>query len=205
MTVSDEDLMQRTTRGDPEGLAALGELFDRHHASLHGFLRRFLGEAAAAEDVVQEVFIRVWKHRSTFAPGSTFSAWLYAIARNAAMDEIRKRGKRPRSFTDLDAGSEGAELGGESAGPGADAEVWRLTVREQVQRALQELPADQRLCLVLKEYEGKSHREIAEILGCTEGNARVMAHRARLAMRRLLQPLLQPAEVRKTESEGSCV
>lgn len=198
MAVSDEDLMQRTMLGD---LEALGALFDRHHASLYGFLRRFLGEAAAAEDGVQEVFVRVWKHRASYQPGSCFTAWLFRIARNAALDELRKRGKRPRSFTELEAAPDVAGSGS----PGSDSEVWKLAIREQVQRALRELPADQRLCLVLKEYEGMSHREIGEILGCTEGNARVIAHRARQAMRRLLQPLLRQAGERQTESEESCV
>lgn len=202
MAVSDEDLMERTTRGD---LEALGILFDRHHTVLYGFLSRLLGDPAAAEDVVQEVFVRIWRHRSTFGREKAFTAWLYTIARNAAMDEIRKRGKRPRSFTDLQAGPDGLELAAGTGGPGPDAELWKRTVREQVREALRKLPAEQRLCLVLKEYEGKSHREIGEILGCTEGHARVIAHRARQAMRRLLQPLLQQVEERDAESEGSCV
>lgn len=201
MAVSDEDLMQRVKSGD---LEALGALFDCHHAALYGFLRRFLGDAGAAEDVVQETFVRVWRHRSTFGREKAFGAWLYTIARNAATDEIRKRGKRPRSFTELELGSDGDELGIGPTEAGCEAAVMKLAVREQVRSALQELPAEQRMCLVLKEYEGKSHREIGEILGCSEGNARVMAHRARQALRRLLRPLLQTEE-RETESEGSCV
>src|SRR5205085_3017589 len=66
--------------------------------------------------------------------------------------------------------------------------------RSRVQAALRSLPADQRLCVILREYEGRSHREIGEILGCSEGNARVLTHRARRALKPLLKSILESEE-----------
>jgi RNA polymerase sigma-70 factor (ECF subfamily) len=102
----------------------------------------------------------------------------------------------------LRAGQEEQLGSGELAIPGSEPSVRRLTLRDQVRAALLKLPPEQRTCLILREYEGKSHREVAEILGCSEANARVLTHRARQAVRRLLQPML---EAERRESEGSCV
>lgn len=199
MDASDAELMERTRAGD---LEALGTLFERYQAAIHSFLYRFLGDAPAAEDAVQEVFWRVWQHRSTYDGRCGFSAWLYVIARHAALDEVRRRQRHALPFSGLREGQE-EQLGtGELAFPGSEASIHRLSLREQVRAALVQLSPEQRTCLILREYEGKSHREVAEILGCSEANARVISHRARQAMRRLLQPLL---EAEQRESEGSCV
>jgi len=199
MDASDAELMGRTCFGD---LEALGTLFERHQPAIHAFLYRFLGDAAAAEDAVQEVFWRVWQHRSTYDGHRPFTAWLYVIARHAALDEIRRRKRHATPFSGLTEGQEERLGSGELAIPGSESSVRRLTLRDQVRAALLKLPPEQRTCLLLREYEGKSHREVAEILGCSEANARVLTHRARQAVRRLLQPML---EAERRESEGSCV
>jgi RNA polymerase sigma-70 factor (ECF subfamily) len=199
MDASDAELMGRTRSGD---LEALGVLFERHQPAIHSFLHRFLGDAAAAEDVVQEVFWRVWQHRSTYDGRHGFTAWLYVIARHAALDEIRRRNRQATPFSGLRDGQEEQIDSGDLAVPGSETSVRQLTLRGQVREALLRLPPEQRTCLILREYESKSHREIAEILGCSEANARVLTHRARQAMRRLLQPML---EAERRESEGSCV
>jgi RNA polymerase sigma-70 factor, ECF subfamily len=193
MAVSDEALMQQAGRGD---LTAFGELFDRHQPGLCAFLCRFLGDAATAEDVAQDVFWRVWQYRASFDAGRRFTPWLYAIARRAALDELAKPHRRAMPWSDLSPERQERAAAPEVA-PGSDALIEALTVKEQVREALRALPPDQRLCVILREYEGRSHEEIAAILGCTEGNARVLTHRARHALRALLRPLL--------EGEGSCV
>lgn len=199
MDASDAELMGRIRSGD---LEALGNLFERYQPAIHAFLCRFLGNAAAAEDAVQEVFWRVWQHRSTYDGRCGFTPWLYVIARHTALDEVRRRKRHATPFSGLREGQE-EQLGtADLATPGSEASVRRLTLREQVQAALLHLPPEQRTCLILREYEGKSHREIAEILGCSEANARVLSHRARQALRRRLQPML---EAERRESEESCV
>jgi RNA polymerase sigma-70 factor, ECF subfamily len=183
MAATDEQLMHRTARGD---LQALGELFDRHQAALYRFLCRFLGDPGAAEDVVQEVFWRVWQYRSSFEGKKSFSGWVYTVARNAALDEVRKPYRRACAFADVK-----EETLPSGPGPGSEAEVRRMALQTQVRAALQKLTPEQRLCVILRDYEEKSHGEIAEILGVSEGNARVMTHRARRALRDLLLPVLE--------------
>jgi RNA polymerase sigma-70 factor, ECF subfamily len=190
MAESDERLMQRTSRGD---LAAFGALFDRHQSAVHAFLCRFLGNATWAEDVVQEVFWRVWRYRSSFDSRQRFSAWLYGIARHAALTEAGRPYRRELSLDQLPPDDREAAGVSGAAGSG-DRLVEELALREQVRQALQELPAEQRTCLILREYEHRSYQEIAAVLECTTENARVMAFRARKALRALLESQLQGEE-----------
>ncbi|MFN3650555.1 MAG: RNA polymerase sigma factor [Armatimonadota bacterium] len=185
MAASDDELMRRIQGGDA---AALGDLFTRHQPAVFRFLCRFMGDATAAEDTTQEVFWRVWQYRSRFG-GGALASWIYTIARHAALDDLRRRKQR---------GEERAEAGDELAGTGCEPErgLLEANLREQVRRALLELPEEQRLAVILREYEGRSHREIGEILGCSEGNARVIAHRARCALRRRLRPVLEEEDCR---------
>lgn len=191
--VSDEHLMARVGRDDT---AALGELFDRYHAPLFAFLLRVVGERAAAEDLAQEVFWRLWEQRARFDPERAFTTWLYTIARRTALNELQRAGHRTARFSELSESEQQRFEAGE-AGPDArspEEQVLTADWRAQVQAALQTLPPEQRLCLVMREYEGRSHREIGEILGCSEGNARVLSHRARQALRPLLAALWEGEE-----------
>jgi RNA polymerase sigma-70 factor (ECF subfamily) len=191
MAESDEKLMQRTGRGD---LAAFGELFDRHQPGVHAFLARFLGNATLAEDVVQEVFLRVWRYRQSFDARQRFTAWLYGIARHTALTEAGRSHRRELSLDELPADErEAAALNGGGAGF-SDHLIQELALREQVRRALQELPPEQRACVILREYEERPYQEIASVLGCTAENARVLAFRGRRALRALLENEFQGEE-----------
>lgn len=191
--VSDEQLMARVGRDE---LAALGELFDRFRPPLFLFLLRVVGDRAAAEDLVQEVFWRLWERRSGYDPERRFSTWLYTIARRLAWNELLSASHRTVRFSELSE-AEQQRLEADPSGPDHGAPEQLVLAADhsaRVQAALQSLPAEQRLCLVLREYEGRSHREIGEILGCSEGNARVLAHRARRALRPLLTSLMESEE-----------
>lgn len=179
MIGSDEEVMARAATGE---IAALGLLFDRHQPAVLRFLCRFLGDFTAAEDAAQETFWRVWRYRSAYHRASPFLPWLFAVARRAGLDAVRR---------DPPAGPTRPEAAcAVPAGMAPD----RLVVRDAVRAALIVLPEDQRVCVALREYEGWSYREIGAVLGCTEGAARVLAHRARAGLRERLRPLLQEEE-----------
>jgi RNA polymerase sigma-70 factor, ECF subfamily len=189
---SDEQLMRGAAGGDAE---AFGALYDRHAPRLLAFLTRFLGDRAMAEDVTQDAFWKVWENRNAFDPKrQTFRVFLYVVARNLARNEQGRAGRRRDVPLTED---------GDAAGPSGD-EPARLTerrfLRESVRAALLELPEEQRLCVVLREYEGYSFREAARILGCSEVRARVLAFRARARLKRLLAHLME-AETRHVESQ----
>lgn len=192
MPVPDEQLMQRAADGDVE---AFGQLFDRYQPRLQAFLVRFTGDASLAEDAVQESFWRAWEHRGTYNVRKRFSAWLYTIAKNTALTESRRPHRRAASFSSLtDADQNAVERLPALPGTEPHTVFGAEALRETVRAALLALPADQRLCLVLREYELLSHRETAEIMGCSEGAVRVLAFRARRALAKLLK--------RSLESEG---
>jgi RNA polymerase sigma factor (sigma-70 family) len=150
MADSDERLMERMGRED---LRALGELFDRHQPRLYGFLSRFLGDPATAEDVTQEVFVRVWRYRHAFNGSRSFRAWLYGIARHAALTEAEKRQRRAVPLSELGEGAIEAARDHEVEPGFADRVVAARSLHEQERVALQALPPDQRLCIILREYE----------------------------------------------------
>lgn len=185
--VSDELLMRAVQGGD---LDALGELFERHHRPVFHFLSRTTGDSAAAEDLVQEVFVRILKYRHTFDPDARFETWLFRIARNARTDHFRKR---PPSTAPVD---EALELAAREPGPGARLEQ-AVDVR-QLERALGQLPDEPRELLVLARYHGMPYDRIADLLGIEVGAVKVRVHRAMKQLRTVFFRLEgAPCAVRK--------
>jgi len=165
--VTDELLMHAVQGGQ---LEALGELFERHHRAVFLFLRRTTGDAVTAEDLVQEVFVRILKYRHTYDAGSRFDTWLFRIARNARADHFRKRGPAPAP---VDAALEVA-----TPDPGPDRRLERQIAVEQLDRAMQQLGDEPRDLLVLARYHGLPYDRIAETLGIEVGAVKVRVHRA---------------------------
>jgi RNA polymerase sigma-70 factor (ECF subfamily) len=176
--VSDEQLMIRVTTGDME---ALGVLFERYKGPLYGFLYRLLHDVAWAEDLTLDVFLRVYDRRRTYKPGFKFSTWLFTIAHNLAADGMRQanRGEITLQNTVDDVSS---------SDPSPPDAVARGELAEVVRLAVLSLPEDQRLVILLREFQGFSYREIAQVLGAGEDTVRVRAHRARQALRKALAP-----------------
>lgn len=170
---SDEELMAAVQEGD---LEQLGVLFTRHHVRTHALCFRLTGSADAADDLTQGVFLRVLKYRRTFDARSAFRSWLYRIAYNAAVEHRRLAAARAESALGDDVAAE----------PGSTALDDR---HDLLQRALARLPADKRDVLVMSRFEQLTYREIAELLGCTEGTARVRAHRALEELREICRTL----------------
>lgn len=193
MTRSDEDLMRRVQAGDPE---ALGILFDRHHLRLYAFLRRVTGNSTAAEDLVGEAFLRVWRSRSTYDARRSFAVWLFTLARRLCLDDWKKgcRLETPLSNLEGDERAMPGATGSEAGSVGWIDGVERSELKDQVRSALLTLPEDQRIAVALREYDGCSYREIGEVLGCAEGNARVLTHRARASLRKILKPYMSEEE-----------
>lgn len=171
----DEMLMAAVRRGD---LAELTPLFERHSQRLFGFLRGLVGSASLAEDLVQETFLRILRHRRSYRSGRAFLPWLLRIARNAAWAHLKRRARMPSAELPevADAGSlEQRQLERERAN--------RLT------RALRRLPDQEREVLLLSYFEGLRHREIAELVGSTPGAVKLRVHRAKKTLRRHLGAL----------------
>lgn len=157
--------MRRVAAGDS---AALAVLFDRHKSRVFAFLYHLMGDRPAAEDLVSETFLRVYRARGRCRAGTAFTPWLLTIARNLALGELRHRGVVRRARQRL----------AEEAGRESDAWVAeRDEIGERVRAALACLPEDQRVALILKEYQQLDYRDIGQVLGCSEAAARARTYR----------------------------
>jgi RNA polymerase sigma-70 factor (ECF subfamily) len=181
---SDEELMVRLQSGED---AALARLMERWEVPVKRFVFRLIGNAAEAEDVAQDVFVRVYTKRASYRAGAKFSSWCFAIAANQAKNRLRWWRRRPG--VSLGAWTEaGGERADESraGAPAADVAM-RHEDFAAVQAAVAALPLDLRSALVLFEYEGQSMADIATALGCT---AKAVENRLYRARRRLQHALL---------------
>lgn len=174
-TPSDSELMARVRDGE---LERLGELFDRHHRRLYGFFVRLSGGSGgrgAAEDLVQEVFVRILRYRHTFRSEAEFAPWMYALARNAATDLWRHR---PRELPVLPDAPE-------PVAPARDP-LAGLVEREQSSRlaeGLARLAPEKRELLLLARSGELRYDRIAEMLGLSVGAVKVRVHRAMKELR----------------------
>lgn len=173
--------MIRLQAGDD---AALAPLMQRWEAPVKRFVFRLIGNAAEADDLAQEVFVRVYQKRASYRRGAKFSTWCFAIAANQAKNRLRWWKRRPALSLEAwtDAGGEAADPAGV---PAADEAVRRERIAA-VQAAVAALPFDLRTALVLFEYEGQSMAEIAEALGCTPKAVENRLYRARQQLRQAL-------------------
>ena len=173
--------MQRLVNGHD---AALNELMERHAQKLFHYLIRLLQVESDAADVAQEAFVRVYQHRSKFDPRQKFSTWLYTIATNLARDRLKWRSRHPEvslnAETDSDSSLESV-LPDSSAKP--DETLLNSERAESVRKAVAELPDELRTPLILAEYEGLSHAEIAGIIKCSIKAVESRIYRARQQLR----------------------
>lgn len=165
--MTDETLMLAVRDGD---VSKLGLLFERYHAALFDFLSRTTGDRAAAEDLVQDVFVRILKYRQTYRDQSCFETWMFRIARNSRTDHFRKR----RIVEPI---REGA-LDVQAPGPSPAQAFERGQETRRLKRALMRLAEDKRELLVLVRYQNMSYDRIAALLDIEVGAVKVRVHRA---------------------------
>ena len=190
LSLSDEDLMARVAEEDER---AFPELVRRYQGRVTNLVSRVLNDRECADDLAQEVFVRVFVHRRNYRRGSKFSTWLFTIAANLAKNEIRRRVRR-RNWFSLDALQEMLQDSApQLADPteGRESRMEREQLRDAVGRAITAVPEKYRLSLVLRDIEGLSYEEIALALGIPGGTVRSRINRARSMLKRKLQPLLR--------------
>jgi RNA polymerase sigma-70 factor (ECF subfamily) len=172
---------------------AFDELVNRYQNRLLNFVYRTTGDRERAEDLVQEVFVRVYRHIHRFDRSRKFSTWIYTIASNLAKNELRNRSRNPlvlfqtirRNWEDDD-----RPLQFEDPGSRPDDLYRKRHLREVVEDAVEKLPPHHRNVFVLRELEGKSYEEIAEITSCNLGTVKSRLNRARNAFASLVAPSL---------------
>jgi RNA polymerase sigma-70 factor (ECF subfamily) len=173
---------------------AFDELVERYQTRLLNFIYRTTGDRERAEDLVQEVFVRVYRHIHRFDRSKKFSTWIYTIASNLAKNELRNRSRSPlvlfqtirRNWQDED-----RPLQFEAVGSRPDDLFRKRHLRQLVEESVQKLPPHHREVFVLRELEGKSYEEIAEITSCNLGTVKSRLNRARNAFAAIIAPHLK--------------
>ena len=174
----DAQLMLAFQRGDEP---AFQELIERNHSRVIGLAYRFVGSRAEAEDLAQEVFLRIYRARRTYRPTAKFSTWMFRIAANVSLNALRDRARRR---DDVSIG----QLSGEDRGPftvpdpevpAPDHRMGRSELEQKVREAISELPEKEQIAVVLNKYEGLSYADIARTLGCSTMAVKSLLARAR--------------------------
>ena len=190
-TLEDGDVVSVFLGGEER---AFEELVDRYQGRLLNFVYRTISDRDRAEDLVQEVFIRVYRHIGRFDRSKKFSTWIYTIASNLAKNELRNRSRNPLVFFQALAkggpGEEERPVEFEDHKLRPDDLYRKRHLREAVDSSVAQLPAHHREVFVLREIEGKSYEEIAEITNCNLGTVKSRLNRARTAFAALVQPLI---------------
>ena len=194
ISLSDEDLMAEAAEGNER---AFTELVNRYKTRVVNLVSRLLNDREASDDISQEVFVRVFLHRKNYRRGAKFSTWLFTIAANLAKNEIRRR-KRRRNWTSLDEMQEtlrdsSLQLMDPRANREGDVEVRQL--QGVVGAAIATLPERYRLALVLRDIEGLAYEDIAQVLRIPGGTVRSRINRARLMLKKKLEPTLRREEL----------
>ncbi len=181
---TDEELMMRLARGEVGGFECL---LARHRTPVVHFLYRMVQDREAAEELAQEVFLRVYRARGRYRPTARFTTWLYRIATNLALNWLRHE-RRCGRLCGLEPDGRSAEPRGSCEAPSVEELLWRRTQIERVRRAVAALPARQRAVVLLHKYHGMDYEQIAAALGCSVQAVKSLTFRAYANLRRALVP-----------------
>src|SRR5438093_9673258 len=186
----DSEVVQAFLDGDQR---AFGELVRRYDNRLLNFVYRTVGDRERAQDLVQETFVRVYRHLARFDQSKKFSTWIYTIASNLAKNELRNRSRNPLVlFQTIKKNWEADHrpLQFEDPQNRPDDLYRKRHLKDAVDECVHRLPEHHREVFVLRELEGKSYQEIAEITGCNLGTVKSRLNRARNSFAQLIGPIL---------------
>lgn len=178
---TDETIAALVQQGDAE---QFGVLMERYQGKLMRYGRKFLKESEDVKDIVQDVFIQSYKNIQSFDTKQRFSPWIYRIAHNAFVNELRRKSRRPFGIPDFD-----TLLAHSVYEDPAEAERERADMKKLVERGLEELRPGEREILVLFYLEELSYKEIADVLSIPMGTVSVRLSRAKKALRKVYESL----------------
>jgi RNA polymerase sigma-70 factor (ECF subfamily) len=191
---ADAALMLRVKRGDR---AAFASLVEKYRQPLFNFIFRTLRDEIEAEDVAQNTFLQVWKSRARYQRTAKFSTWLFTIARNLCLNEIRRRSRHPAESLE----ETHAEHDDQPSRQYEDKRIFLPTddalhgeLARKIEEALAELPENQRTAILLCRQDELSYEEIAEVLDCSLSATKSLIHRGRETLKEKLKPYLQTGD-----------
>lgn len=195
----DAALMLRVKQGDRGAFVAL---VDKYKQPVMNVAYRMLRDATEAEDLAQNVFVQVHKSAHRYQVSSKFSTWLFTIARNLCLNEIRRRSRHPASSLDAphpDQEDQPLHQFEDRRTASPPEALLHGELEEKIALALAELPENQRLAIVLCRQDELSYEEIAKVLGCSVSATKSLIHRGRETLKRELKPYLQTGVWRESK------
>ena len=184
----DFTLMERIGAGDH---AAFRQLVERHQNAVIGTVAKMLGNPSEAEDIAQQVFLRIWRNAKRYRPEAKFTTYLYTITRNLVFNETRRR-RRKKEVSSDEREENSNQLIAASPDRQPDAELLQEELRRAVDQAIAKLPEAQRLAVVLRRYEQLSYEEISGVLKLSVSAVKSLLFRARTTLREELNAYLDP-------------
>src|SRR5437868_10595781 len=179
-------LMSLASAGD---MAAFEQLVERHQRLVVGTVGRMLGSGSDAEDIAQQVFVRVWKNAKRYEPRAKFTTWLLKITRNLVFNELRRRSRHPQVPLQAESEEEERPLKDDHA-VAPDASLLENELQEAVDAAIANLPETQRMAVILRRYDELSYEEIAATLDQSVSAVKSLLFRARTELRERLKHYL---------------
>ena len=189
--MDDKSLVESARRGDR---GAFETLVKRYEAKVYHLAYGFVQDPATADDLAQDVFVKVYCHLAKFKFESEFGTWLYRIAVNSTLTHLRKN--RLRTFFSFEKINEDDKVSAEviaalTDDTGADQETFARELQEKLNEAMQKLSIKHRTVITLFEIDGLGHQEIAEIMNCSVGTVRSRLHYAKQLLQAELQPYIR--------------
>jgi RNA polymerase sigma-70 factor (ECF subfamily) len=185
--VDDVALMLRLRDGDLEAFEAL---VTRHQHSVVGTATKMLGSGADAEDIAQQVFVRVWKSAARYEPSAKFTTWLMTITRNLVFNELRRRRRTHQVSMDADAEDSIKHQFVDEEAPMPSEQLLDTELQDAIDAAIASLPENQRLAIVLRRFEGMPYEDIARVLGTSVPAVKSILFRARAELKARLKKYL---------------
>ena len=190
----DAALMLRVKRGDRAAFAALVE---KYRQPLLNFIFRTLRDETAAEDLAQTVFLQVYKSRDRYERTAKFSTWLFTIARNLCLNELRRRSRHPAESIEeahAEHDDQPRQQYEDKAHIAAPEKLLHGELAQKIEEALAALPENQRTAILLCRQDELSYEEIAEVLDCSLSATKSLIHRGRETLKEKLKPYLQTGD-----------
>jgi RNA polymerase sigma-70 factor (ECF subfamily) len=187
----DAALMLRVKQGDT---SALEDLMDRYKQPVINLIARMISDPVEAEDLAQNVFVQVYRSASRYAPSAKFSTWLFTIARNLALNEIRRRSRHRAESMDAAPNPDEPPQYADATITAPPDLLLRGELERKVEEAVAALPENQRTALVLCQREELSYEDIAEVMGTSISATKSLIHRARETLKARLKPYLHTGD-----------
>lgn len=204
MNLDDAAIVATVLNGDVE---AFSVIVSRYEKRVFNLAYRYTGDRQEAEDLSQEIFLRIFRALKTFRGDALFSTWLYRVATNVCLDALRRKKNRPEPVLEQPLATESGDVEKELVSPdlGPDHQVEMAESLEIIRKEIAQLQEPFRTAIILRDLQDLSYEEIAEVLNVSQGTVKSRLHRARAMLRKRLLDLelLSPDHVKQSRAEKS--